>query len=51
MDWDELEKSLHELGDFQGYQALQFLFWRAYESKDNELYMLLKQSIEYGLSR
>ena len=45
---DELENSLHDLSDKQGNKALQFLFWRAYETDDLKFYNLLKQAIEYG---
>ena len=45
---DELENALYELTDKEANKALQFLFWRAYESDDLDLYNLLKRSIEYG---
>ena len=54
---DELENSMYELTDKQGFKALQFLFFRAYgisglENFDGldgrQLFDLLKKSIEYG---
>jgi hypothetical protein len=47
--WNDLETKLNDLSNEQAFKALQYLYWRGYENRDDELYSLLKMAIESGV--